>query len=73
MDYEFYDAPVEEMDDLTFFDQSQLLCALELYEEITRSSLIVPNIPLTQAFNLFVGFDEKEGCYMWKLHNNDVD
>lgn len=73
MDYEYYDAPFEEMDDLTFIDQSTLLCALELYEDIERKSLIVPNIPIMQAFNLYFGFNENEGCYMWKLHHYEVD
>lgn len=73
MDYEFYDAARCEDTDDEFFEQSSLLCALELYEEYVANNPIPKPIPLIHEFNLYYALDHQEGCYMWKLHYPEAD
>lgn len=68
MDYEYYDAPYQEDTDLTYFEQSATLCALELYEWQEKHYLTMPCNNLTREFNLFFAIDPADGVYRWQLH-----
>lgn len=70
MDYEFYDAPYQNIpaQEEDYFEQFALLCALELYEQQEKQNLIMPCNDLTQTFNLYFAEDPQDGVYRWQLH-----